>query len=1270
MKRIWLVFVTLVLVIESLVAIPRASAAALSFTSVSSQSATTLALDNEGFIWAWGKNLHGQFGNGITTDSEVPLRMEVVDSNTLVRFREVKTGLNHSMALDTNGQIWTTGNNSDGQLGHGDFNPSLSWGKLDVKDGGAQVTFSSIATGRGASYAIDEEGELWGWGFRISEKIQGATSRPVKLDLTDGGSAVKFKSIAANEEQAVGIDSNNHLWQVILSGGQTSTFNLIDGGAIPQFREVAVGAGYGTGDFLALALETDGNIWIWGSNNNGQQGDGGVDPQTRWSPEKLNILDGGTPVVFSKISGGNHYALALDTNGNLWAWGKNDFGQLGNGTTINSAPIKVEAIENGSPIIFTTITAGYEQSYALDTEGRIWAWGYSQGLVPNRMHLNNIPTVTVGVSKPSSKYLEGITLTANVSGSLGDPTGIVEFRDDGNLLGSRTLNGGSATFDTNSLSPGRHSLSVHYGGDDTYQAGVSETLVYTVHVREAPILKLIPSTTSDTYSPVTVEVYVQLDGNDNGLNRLKWLYGDRKITDFAGAGTDILDTQRFEAAISGMYTVYARDEAGGEAIKTIELNNIRNAGDPSGLLGTINMARQALTDHPEGTGLSDASAATRAQLLIALDIAQTIADDAANRTQEELESARSDLDQAIATFRSKVIGLVLTAPDEGVYGTNSTLRFILTYSDSIDVTGMPQLGIKLGGETVYAVYTGRIGGSQTALQFDYVVPTGLSIPEGIQLQEELLLPNGAAIVYTDTGESARTKFVVPDMSQIRIISVEPSLELGTSGGNGTAIQIAVTAITEQSEMGNVLTHLRWLKGRRTSADFLGGTSGADLLAMRTFTVKENGEYTIYAKDTAGNEAVHAITISTIVKPINPSPVKSRDERKEVVKIQNQSALYELKLTSGVDTLKFKWTEQDLNASIYEIDGHSLNSDTDAAWILTLPKETISKMNPENMLHVRTRLSDILIPVVLLRELDDQPYSEVRVVLSGASLADRNSLQEAAAKLGADVHGWPLQLKISAVIDGNERSLQNFGYPVSLMIPRSALMEQGQQFVARYDQVQKSLSFVPSALNEHNRRWQTKSGGVYALLTNDKRFDDMQGSWAEDDVHRLASLLIVNGVDGKNFGPKTSVTRAELTAMVVRSLGLPSIATDQASFDDVNMDRWYAGSLTVALREELVQGNDDGRFYPDKPISRQEAAVVMLRALKWAGYAVDEGKEDTISSFTDAHNIAPWARSALADAVSEGFLQGYPEGDLQPESNISRAEAAVMLVQLLEHTKVF
>ncbi|OME92781.1 MULTISPECIES: tail fiber protein [Paenibacillus] len=192
-----------------------------------------------------------------------------------------------------------------------------------------------------------------------------------------------------------------------------------------------------------------------------------------------------------------------------------------------------------------------------------------------------------------------------------------------------------------------------------------------------------------------------------------------------------------------------------------------------------------------------------------------------------------------------------------------------------------------------------------------------------------------------------------------------------------------------------------------------------------------------------------------------------------------------------------------------------------------------------------------------------------------------------------------------------------------------------------------------------------NNGTYALISHTEGLADMAGHWAEAAVNEMASRLILSGRDAAGFHPDAPVTRAEFVSMMVRSLGL----TEQGStstFQDVTSRDWYLGAVSAASKSGLIHGYADGTFLPDNPISRQEAAVIVARALEIAGVDLISGSSDSdaaLGSFQDGIEWASWAKAAAVDVVGSGIMSGY-DGKLRPHSNMTRAETAIMLLRML------
>lgn len=124
------------------------------------------------------------------------------------------------------------------------------------------------------------------------------------------------------------------------------------------------------GKVHSLALDANGNAWAWGDNLYGQLGNAGDTDSSL--PVAVSMPEG---VTFTQVSAGDDHSLALDANGNAWAWGRNQDGQLGEGTTEGArvpVPVGMPAGE-----VFTEVHAGGAHSLALAESGHAWAWGYN-----------------------------------------------------------------------------------------------------------------------------------------------------------------------------------------------------------------------------------------------------------------------------------------------------------------------------------------------------------------------------------------------------------------------------------------------------------------------------------------------------------------------------------------------------------------------------------------------------------------------------------------------------------------------------------------------------------------------------------------------------------------------------------------------------------------------------------------------------------------------------------------------------------------------------
>ncbi|WP_435165700.1 glycoside hydrolase family 66 protein [Paenibacillus glycanilyticus] len=191
-------------------------------------------------------------------------------------------------------------------------------------------------------------------------------------------------------------------------------------------------------------------------------------------------------------------------------------------------------------------------------------------------------------------------------------------------------------------------------------------------------------------------------------------------------------------------------------------------------------------------------------------------------------------------------------------------------------------------------------------------------------------------------------------------------------------------------------------------------------------------------------------------------------------------------------------------------------------------------------------------------------------------------------------------------------------------------------------------------------------GTFAVFEYEKSYLDVgSSSWFYEAVASLSAKHVVNGVTEKQFAPERKGTRAEVMAMIVRALNLSGNgASSAAGFKDVPAGAWYSKELSAAYEAELIQGDASGRFNPNAPITRQELAVMLLRAYKLAGGELPEAEAGR-TQYADAALIAAWAKKAIAEAGAAGLMQGDGNGQFAPGRQGTRSEIAQAIDNLLE-----
>ena len=271
--------------------------------------------------------------------------------------------------------------------------------------------------------------------------------------------------------------------------------------------------------------------------------------------------------------------------------------------------------------------------------------------------------------------------------------------------------------------------------------------------------------------------------------------------------------------------------------------------------------------------------------------------------------------------------------------------------------------------------------------------------------------------------------------------------------------------------------------------------------------------------------------------------------------------------------------------------------------------------------------------------------------------------------GATLVGTPVEFAVFIAAGVSETPVTEFDTYARRAIAVGAAQIGAGTTVLRYDPETGELSPVPSWIDRSGAQpvltFTRKGTSIYmAARKTSTAFADMAGHWARNDVELLSAKFIVDAKTGQNFAPKEAITRADFAKFIARGLGLSSDRASADRFRDVGINHAYASYIGAASKAGIVEGGTDGRFRPNDPITREEMAAMMMRAIAYAEGQVSPSAA-SLNKFEDRDRISNWAVSSVAGAVNAGIIKGVTENRFEPKNNATRAEAAVMIKRMLQ-----
>lgn len=294
---------------------------------------------------------------------------------------------------------------------------------------------------------------------------------------------------------------------------------------------------------------------------------------------------------------------------------------------------------------------------------------------------------------------------------------------------------------------------------------------------------------------------------------------------------------------------------------------------------------------------------------------------------------------------------------------------------------------------------------------------------------------------------------------------------------------------------------------------------------------------------------------------------------------------------------------------------------------------------------------------------------IRITLDTAWAGQARAAVERALGFNPDYKatGVVLSVVIEQNINGSWTKIESLDRPVAVELELTATQRQQlrAELAGIYYVGGHRLEYVKVRIASGKAAFSADHFSTYALLEYDKSFADMAGHWAEAAVRSLAAKQIIFGVDETRYLPDANVSRADYVTLIMRTMAWHTGNNEGSSasghgFTDVPADSYYAEHVAAAAELGIVNGYN-GEFRPQDPITREEAAAVLVRASP--NFDVRTVRAEAMS-FTDSAEISPWAVPVIGQVWSLGLMEGYEGGEFKPQNSLTRAETAVMIHNLL------
>ncbi|MBD3921360.1 Ig-like domain-containing protein [Paenibacillus sp. PR3] len=680
------------------------------------------------------------------------------------------------------------------------------------------------------------------------------------------------------------------------------------------------------------------------------------------------------------------------------------------------------------------------------------------------------------------------------------------------------------------------------------------------------------------------------------------------------------------------------------------------------------------------------------------------------------------LDQSTLSLTTSGTAATLTATVNPSNATNKTVTWSSSNTSVATVVNGVVTPVGAGTATITAT---TVDGSFTATSIvtvtDPVVPPTSVTSVTLDQSTLSLTTSGTAATLTATvnPSNATNKTVTWSSSNTSVATVVNGVVTPVGAGTATITVTTVdgsftaTSIVTVTDPTNPVTSVKGVSLNHKTLSLTVGGAAATLNATVTPGNATNKNVTWSSSNTSVATVVNGVvtpvgtgtatitvttvdgrfTATSIVTVSNPDPspgtgtttapddgfevlVNGKPESAGKVTTKEENGRKETTVTVDTDKLENRLASEGQGAVVTI----PVPVMTDSL-VVVLNGEMVSKLNDKNaVVVIQTDRATYTIPAdqINIGAISDQLGNaidlkdiQIQVKISEPLDAMKSVVKNAAGRGKFTVVAPPLDFSIQGIYGNSTVEISKFDVYVErlLLIPDG--VDPSKITTGIVVEPDGTFRHVPTQVLEINGKHyaaiNSLTNSTYSLVWHPVTFSDVNNHWSKDAVNDMGSRLIIEGVGNDLFQPNRDITRAEFAAIIVRALGL-ELESGKAPFSDVTNTAWYNDVINTAYKYELINGFEDGTFRPSDLITREQAMVMIAKAMKLTGLKAklpSQSVDISLESFEDALKASAWALDGIADSVQAGIVTGRNGSELAPKDNITRAEVAAIIQRLLQ-----